>query len=189
MTNCSIWKWFNLDSNVFFFLRMWDLFSCSVIFIFGPAYLVLSWWTTSSWMENVTIFRVGSSCYKLILLIPQRSTDFLVEKQNKIQVSLHRQLSFIILFDMFTGTALVVVYFIVLAVYFFAPSPRSCWSICKEKKAALQFHAKRWPIFPFSTGYVSKAKKTQNGNEPNVWLVFSELKVWYCMVLSTETIF
>lgn len=34
----------------------------------------------------------------------------------------------------FAGTALVVVYLILLALYFFAPSPRSCWGSFQEKK-------------------------------------------------------
>lgn len=39
---------------------MQGLYFCLVIFIFGQAFSVSFWSTTSSWMENVTTFRVST---------------------------------------------------------------------------------------------------------------------------------
>lgn len=55
------------QTGLHLFSRMWDLCSCSVTCIFGPASLVWLWSTTFSWMASLTTFRVSCCAWFALL--------------------------------------------------------------------------------------------------------------------------
>lgn len=78
---------------------------------------------------------------------------------------------------LFTGTALVVVYLILLALYFFAPSPRSCWSTFQENPSG---HENLMPTLKELVLHLQRVAKKKNGERSwnKFWKVTVELK-WH----------